>query len=74
MSSILICPESQASLLMERPGAFDDLTVGTLIEKGFSRELILSALNYTNSYDLETLANFMIKGENGWNHDFARKH
>lgn len=73
MSLILTYPESQGSLLLERPGSFEYRTLNFLREMGFSRELTLSAIEYTSSYNLDTLLNFMIKGENGWNHDFVRK-
>lgn len=73
MSLILTYPESQGSLLLERPGSFEYRALNFLREMGFSRELTLSAIEYTSSYNLDTLLNFMIKGENGWNHDFVRK-
>jgi hypothetical protein len=39
---------------------------------GFSQEFIDISISYTNSYNMNDLLAFMIKGDRGWEHDFIR--
>lgn len=48
--------------------------VKILSDMGFNPDFIETAISYTASSNLSEILNFMIKGEQGWEHEFIRKH
>lgn len=46
---------------------------GMLLEMGYPMNFINSAINYTQSLEIDNLITFMTKGERGWEHEFLSK-
>ncbi|OMJ66046.1 hypothetical protein SteCoe_37251 [Stentor coeruleus] len=67
MASIYIQEEEKlnASRYSYRSGIFS-----MLLDMGFKFEFINSAVNYTNSLNIEVLIGFMTKSDSGWEHEF----
>lgn len=61
-------PESIPIILTSPNGQLIQL----LTEMGFTQEFIEISISYTNSNNINDLLAFMIKGENGWDHEFIR--
>lgn len=55
-----------------RPPSLYSNTINLLHEMGFTQEFIEVSISYTNSYNINELLSFMIKGEQGWDHEFIR--
>lgn len=71
MRSRLIEPEEDPELISHT--ALNSQVLQILSEMGFSQEFIEISMSYTNSTNINELLAFMIKGENGWDHEFIRK-
>jgi hypothetical protein len=58
--------------ILPRQASIHISLVQTLNEMGFQQEFVDAAIAYTGSMNLDDLLRFLIKGDNGWEHEFIR--